>query len=62
MNNELIKELQKIKYNTLPNWCSICGEETPINKYEKHKCKTCGEEMLPCALCDIDCDPCPFHK
>lgn len=60
MNNKLIKELQKIEYNTLEDWCPVCGEDTLINEFKKYKCKHCGEEMLPCALCDIDCDPCPF--
>ena len=60
LNNEVIKELQKIEYNTLNNWCAVCGEDTPINEFKKHKCKNCGKEILPCALCDMDCCDCPF--
>lgn len=61
MNKELIERLQKIEYNTFNEWCSHCGSDyTEVNEFKKYYCIECGERLLPCQLCDLECDECPF--
>ena len=61
MNKELIEKLNKIKYNEQHEFCSNCGsDDTIVNEFKVYYCVECGERLLPCSLCDLECEDCPF--
>lgn len=40
-------------------WCSCCGEEVDIKPFGISFCSNCGEQILPCSMCD-ECGDCPY--
>ncbi len=39
--------------DTIVEWCPNCWYEVKIkNKAEKQTCPVCGEDILPCSLCN----------
>lgn len=45
--------------------CPVCGEEVKLKAEMKiQKCPSCGNQILPCSLCDsdeCDCSNCPLE-
>ena len=48
--------------DTIVEWCPNCCYEVNIkNKAEKQACPVCGEDILPCSLCNynyVNCNKC----
>ena len=48
--------------DTIVEWCPNCCYEVNIkNKAEKQTCPVCGEDILPCSLCNhnyVNCNKC----
>lgn len=48
--------------DTIVEWCPNCCYEVNIkNKAEKQICPVCGEDILPCSLCNhnyVNCNKC----
>lgn len=46
--------------------CHHCTYENEFPAdFKVHKCKECGKELLPCALCyvdGVDCSKCDFER
>ena len=46
--------------------CPHCTYENEFPAdFKIHKCKECGKELLPCALCyvdGVDCSKCDFER
>jgi predicted RNA-binding Zn-ribbon protein involved in translation (DUF1610 family) len=49
---------------TVTEWCPHCEVEVQLPKeFKPHSCPSCGEEILPCSLCETnDCVDCPLEK
>ena len=47
-------------------WCPFCEEEVEIKAQMRvQKCPNCGENIIPCCLCDMDkadCANCKLAK
>ena len=47
-------------------WCPFCEEEVEIKAQMRvQKCPNCGENIIPCCLCDMDkadCANCKLSK
>lgn len=52
--------------NIVYEWCSHCEDEVELKaEFKVQICPNCGRPILPCAMCDMDFNPCfkcPLEK
>ena len=59
----IIEHMRNTDVDAIAEWCPHCCDEvTLLKEFKVQKCPSCGNEILPCSMCDECTDKCPLAK